>query len=71
MPHPNPNKFTSIQEYLDALGFTTIGNMFVCGEIRFPQAAICGHTVSTFVEKMKEHGWMPPEGEGPIKWPFR
>lgn len=70
MTHPKPNRFESIAEYLEACGFTVNMEFFVCGEIRFPTTEICGHTVTTFAAKMQEHGWMPPEGERPIRWPY-
>jgi hypothetical protein len=70
MPHPKPNKFASIQDYLDAVGFITSADFFVCGEIRFPLTAVCGHTVTTFVEKMRVHEWMPPDVVSPILWPL-
>ena len=69
MPHPKPNRFESIADYLDACGFTVNMEFFVCGEIRFLTTEICGHTVSTFADKMVAHGWVPVDGESPILWP--
>lgn len=69
MPHPKPNKFESIQQFLDASGFVINQDFFVCGMIRFPATEICGHTVATFLAKMKERGWMPPDMCSTAIWP--
>lgn len=70
MSHPNPNRYASIQEYLENLGFKTIGDWYVCGDIRFAQLEISGgFTPTTFAAKMRARGWMPPDVESPVLWP--
>jgi hypothetical protein len=75
MLHPNPNRFTSVQEYLAALNFSLNGDYFVCGDIKFPQIEISGgYTPTTFAARMEVRGWMPPlqeETKSIIRWPFK
>ena len=54
----NPQRFESIQEFLAAEKFEKNGDYFVKGDVKFPVTEIIGHTVSTFVEKMRVRGWL-------------
>ena len=55
----SPGKFESIQDYLLALHFQIKGDVFINGVIVIHADDLKGHTVFSFMEKMKKKGWFP------------
>ena len=59
-----PNRYESVAEMLEALGFTTHEGQFTKGDLKIPADKIMKHTPATFYEKMKREGWVGAEEKG-------
>ena len=60
-----PQIFESVQDYLEAEGFTVNGECFVKGAVTIPVDAVIGHTPTTFAQKAREHGWVAMDEVNP------
>lgn len=51
-------KAESIQEVLFNLDFIINGESFVCGDVVIHVSELQGHSVDSFLEKMRRRGWL-------------
>ena len=51
-------KAESIQETLLNFGFIINGENYVCNDVVIPATEAIGHSVDSFLEKMRRRGWL-------------